>query len=127
MRKRLTNLRHAGSTKMKGARVKNQRAAMLALALGVGMVCCLAPGSTRADQQLPMMTVGYRSGTITAVYETTFQIDHRTYSLTPDAVIVDDDGNQLDAGALMADLEVKYHVKKDQNDKIDRMIVFLPR
>jgi hypothetical protein len=100
---------------------------MLALILGIGMMCDLAPGSTRADQQLPMMTVGYQSGTITAIHETTFQIDHRTYSLTPDAVILDDSGNQLDAGILAVDLEVKYHVKNGRNDKIDRMIVLLPR
>lgn len=115
------------STKVKGVMVRHRRSATLVLVLAVGMMCCLAPNSTRADQQLPMMTVDYQSGTITAIYETTFQIDGQTYSLTPDAVILDDYGKQLDAGALMAHLEVKYHVKKDRNDKIDRMIVFLPR
>lgn len=119
-------LRHT-STKLKGARGQHQRSATLVLVLAVGMMCGLAPDSTRADQQLPMMTVDYQSGTITAIYETTFQIDGQTYSLTPDAVILDDYGKQLDAGALMAHLEVKYHVKKDRSDKIDRMIVFLPR
>lgn len=113
--------------KLKGAQVKKQRVAILALVLGGGMMCGLAPDSTRADQQLPIMTVDYQSGTITAIYETTFQIDGRTYSVAPDAVILDDRGKQLDAGSLMVDLEVKYRVKKDRNDKIDRMIVFLPR
>jgi len=123
---KIGSLRHV-STKLKGARVRHQQSAVLALILAVGMMCGLAPASTRADQQLPMITVDYQSGTITAIYETTFQIDGRTYSFTPDAVIVDDRGKQVDAGTLMADLEVKYHVKKNQNDKIDRMIVFLPR
>ena len=115
------------SLRLKDAGVRHQRSAGLALVLTVGMMSGLAPDSTRADQQLPVMTVDYQSGTITAIYETTFQIDGRTFSLTPDAVILDDRGRQVDAGALMADLEVKYRVKKDRNDKIDRMIVFLPR
>jgi hypothetical protein len=123
---KISSLRHA-STKYKGPRIPHQRSAALALALTVGMMCGLAPDSTRADQQLPMIMVDYQSGTITAIYETAFQIDGRTYSLTPDAVILDDRGKQLDAGVLMADLEVRYHLKKNQNDKIDRMIVFLPR
>jgi hypothetical protein len=123
---KIGSLRHT-STNLKDARIRHQRSAILALALAVVMMCGLAPDSTRADQQLPMITVDYQSGTITAIYETTFQIDGRTYSLTPDAVILDDRGKQLDAGALMADLEVKYHVKRDRNEKIDRMIVFLPR
>jgi hypothetical protein len=85
-------------------------------------------GVTPADDQpIPSITVGYQSGTITAIYQTSFQIDGRTYSLTPDAVILDDSGTQLDAGMLAVTLEVKYHVKKGEADKIDQMILFLPR
>ena len=123
---KISSLRHV-STKLKDARVRHQRSAILALALTVGMMWGFTPASTRADQHLPVITVDYQNGTITAIYETTFQIDGRTYSLTSDVVILDDRGKQLDAGALTADLEVKYHVKKGRNDKIDRMIVFLPR
>jgi hypothetical protein len=47
--------------------------------------------------------------------------------LFPDAVILDDSGNQLDVGMLAVTLEVKYHIKKGETDKIDRMILFLPR
>jgi hypothetical protein len=91
------------------------------------MMIGLAPGSARADQQLPMMTVGYQSGTITAINHTTFQIDGRTYSLTPDAVLQDPTGKEIEASALVVTAEVKYHLKKDQSDKIDRMVVYLPR
>lgn len=90
------------------------------------MLPCI-PHMASADQSLPTMTIGYQSGKITAVYEKTFQIDGRTYSLTSDAVILDDSGNQADVGMLAVTLEVQYHLKKEQNDKIDRMIVFLPR
>ena len=79
------------------------------------------------DQPLPTMAVGYQSGKITAVYQTTFQIDGRTYSLTPDAVLLDDSGNEIDAGYIGVQIDAKFHVKKDQNDKIDKMILNLPR
>jgi hypothetical protein len=105
----------------------NCRFSTLALVLGVGMMIGLATGMTRADQQSPMMTVGYQSGTITSIYETTFQIDHRTYSLTPDAVLLDRHGDELDASYLRMDIEVKYHLQKDSKDKIDRMILILPQ
>jgi hypothetical protein len=96
--------------------------------LTITLVTALVPYVSFADQSLPVAVAAYRDGTITVIISpTTFQIDGRTYSLTPDAVILDDGGNQLDVGMLAATLEVKYHVKKDQNDKIDRMIIFLPR
>jgi len=104
----------------------NRRFVALALVLGIGMMISLAPGMTRADQQPPMMTVGYQSGTITGIYETTFQIDHRTYSLTPDGVLLDRHGDELDTSYLRVDIEVKYHLHKDSKDKIDRMILILP-
>jgi hypothetical protein len=93
---------------------------------GIVMMVGLAPGTTRADQPPPMMTVGYQSGTITSVYEATFQIDHRTYSLTPDAVLLDRHGDELNVSYLRVDIEVKYHLQKDSKDKIDRMILILP-
>ncbi|NGZ10397.1 MAG: hypothetical protein CV088_13575 [Nitrospira sp. LK70] len=97
-----------------------------AVALGIVAMVGLAPRTTCADQQPPMMTVGYQSGMITGVYETTFQIDHRTYSLTPDAVLLDRHGDELNVGYLRMDIEVKFHLQKDSKDKIDRMILFLP-
>lgn len=98
-----------------------------ALVLAVGLLAASVPGVVRADQPLQTMTVGFQNGTITAVYQTTFQIDGRTYSLVPDAEIFDDKGNQIDAGSIRADIEVKFHAKKDQNDKIDKMILIFPR
>lgn len=106
---------------------KSWMALALASALAVGLSLSVGAENGQADQLLPAMTIGYQSGKITAVYEKTFQIDGRTYSLTPDAVVLDDSGNQADVGMLAVTLEVQYHLKKEQNDKIDRMIVFLPR
>lgn len=96
--------------------------------LAVAVLSVLSFSITQADDQpLPTMTVGYQSGKITAVYQATFQIDGRNYSLTPDAVMFDESGNQLDAGYIGVGIETKFHVKKDQNDKIDKMILNLPR
>jgi hypothetical protein len=97
--------------------------------LAVTVLSVMNVGVTLADDQpLPSMTIGYQNGRITSINQTSFQIDGRTYSLTPDAVILDDNGKQLDAGMLAVTLEVKYHVvKKGETDKIDRMILFLLR
>ncbi len=103
------------------------RAARWALTLGIGVMVGLFSDPLCADQPLPMMTVGYQSGKITAVYQTTFLIDGRTYRLAPDAVIYDDSGNRIDAGYIGVDLEVKFHVKKEQNDTVDTMVLSLPR
>lgn len=73
------------------------------------------------------INITYETGIITAIYEKNFQIDGKIFSLTPDAVIVDDSGNPTDAGAMAVGIEVKYHAKKDKSDQIDNMILFLPR
>lgn len=96
------------------------------LTLGFVAMGGVSPGSTQADPQPSMMTIGYQSGTITGIYETTFQIDHKTYSLTPDAVLLDRHGDELNASYLRMDIEVKYHLQKDSKEKIDRMILLLP-
>ena len=79
------------------------------------------------DQPLPSMTISYQNGTITAIYENTLDIDGRTYGLMPDVVMLDEHGDMLDPARLMVSAEVKFHVKKEQSNKIDKMIVILPR
>lgn len=92
-----------------------------------GLLGAAIPTVVLADQQLPTMTVGYQSGKITAVYQTTFQIDGRTYSLAADAVILSAEGGVVDMGSFLVNVEVKYHVQKEQSDKIDKIIISLPR
>jgi hypothetical protein len=101
----------------------NRWVGVLVLALGLAMNGMTAVAS--ADQ-LPAMAVAYQSGNITGIYETTFQIDHKTYSLTPDAVLLDRHGDELNTSDLRVDIAVKYHLQKDSKEKIDRMILFLP-
>jgi len=104
----------------------NKHIAAFVLALGMGMMIWLQPNPIHADQPMAAMTVGYQSGTITGIYETTLQIDHRTYSLTSDAVLLDRHGDELAVRYLRVDIEVKYHLEKGSKDRIDRMILFLP-
>jgi hypothetical protein len=79
------------------------------------------------DQPLPSMTIGYQNGTITAIYENTLDINGRTYGLTPDVVMLDEHGDTLDPARLMVTAEVRFHVKKEQSNRIDKMIVTLPK
>lgn len=102
------------------------RAVVLMLAVGIGMMIGFSPGALRADQPVAAMNVGFQNGTITGIYETTLQIDHKTYSLTPDAVLLDRHGDELAARYLQVDIEVRYHLEKGSKDRIDRMILLLP-
>jgi hypothetical protein len=84
--------------------------------------------TTQADDQpLPSMTINYQNGTITAINEKTLDIDGRTYSVTTDVVMLDGFGRTLDPARLVVSAEVKFHVKKEQNNMIEKMIVTLPR
>lgn len=82
---------------------------------------------SRADEALPAAMAGYPRGTITAVYQATFQIDGRTFSLAPEAVLVDRHGDPLVPTTIRADIDVTYRIQKGTNDKIDWMMLFLPR
>lgn len=114
------------SSQMSGHRRLLVRAGMMVLAVTVLSVVNV--GVTMADDQpLPSMTISYQNGTITAIYENTLDIDGRTYGLTPDVVMLDEHGDMLDPARLIVSAEVRFHVKKEQSNKIDKMIVILPR
>ena len=111
---------------MSGSRRLFTRAWLMVLAVTVTSV--VSVGITLADEQaLPSMTIGLQSGVITAIYEKTLEINGRAYGLMPDVVMLDEHGETLDPGRLMVTAEVKFHVKKEQSDKIDKLIVTLPR
>ncbi|MDO8357504.1 MAG: hypothetical protein Q7U76_14040 [Nitrospirota bacterium] len=102
------------------------RAGIMVLVVTVTSV--VSVGITLADEQaLPSMTIGLQQGAITAIHEKTLDIDGRTYGLTPDVVMLDEQGEALEPGRLMVTAEVKFHVKKEQSNKIDKLIVTLPR
>lgn len=118
-----------GSGSMSTVRVHERwkQCVLLSFILGAVVMLGSIPELTRADQPVPVSTLGYQSGKITAVYQTTFLIDGRSYRLAPEVVIYDDSGNRIDAGYIGVDLEVRFHVKREQNDMIDTIILYLPR
>lgn len=87
---------------------------------GVSQISC-------ADEPLPAAMANYPKGTITAVYEATFQIDGRTFSLAPEAVLVDRHGDPLAPTTIRTDIDVTYRIQKGTNDKIDWMLLILPQ
>jgi hypothetical protein len=91
----------------------------LASITGVPQISC-------ADEPLPAAVASYPTGTITAIYETTFQINRRTVSLAPEAVIVDRHGDSVALSAIREDIDVKYRIQKGTTDKIDWMLLILP-
>ena len=100
----------------------------ITMVLAVTVLSVMSVVVTLADDQpLPSMTISYQNGTITAIYEKTLDIDGRTYWLVPDVVMLDGYGRMMDPGRLVVTAEVKFHVTKEQSNKIDKMIVTLPR
>jgi hypothetical protein len=83
--------------------------------------------AVQADEpSIPAAAASYPTGKITSIYETAFQIDGRTVSLVPEAVLVDRHGDPLPPTALRVDIDVKYHIQKGTIDKIDWMLLILP-
>ena len=96
--------------------------------LAVTALSVMSVGVTPADDQpIPSMTIGYQNGTITAIHEKTLDINGRAYGLMPDVVILADHGGIMSPGDLVVTAEVKFHVTKEDSNKIDKMIVTLPR
>jgi len=115
---------HPGSRRGGQSRLFLRAWIMLLVATALSV---MSVGVTQADDQpLPTMTVGFQNGTITAIKEKTFDIDGRTYGVVPDVVMLDQHGETLDAGRIMVSAEVKFHVKKEQSNMIEKMIVTLP-
>ncbi|MDH4084632.1 MAG: DUF2945 domain-containing protein [Nitrospira sp.] len=84
------------------------------------------PQVSRADEPFPAAMAGYPTGTITAIHETTFEINGRTVSLVPEAVIVDRHGDPVALTVIRVNTDVRYRIQKGTTDKIDWMLVILP-
>lgn len=91
-----------------------------------GFIAMITPPSSHADEPLPAAVASYPTGKITSIHETTFQIDGRTVSFSPEAVLVDRHGDPLLPAALRVDIDVRYHIQKGTIDKIDWMLLILP-
>ena len=102
------------------------RGSLATMLIIVALVLGATPERILADTPFPPEAMSYPSGKITGLYQTTLQIDGRTYSLTPEAVLVDRHGDPLEAQHLRVDIDVRYHLQKGTTDKIDWMLLILP-
>lgn len=95
--------------------------------LTFGLSLCVGTKVVQADEpSIPAAAASYPTGKITSIYETAFQINGRTVSLVPEAVLVDRHGDPLPPTALRVDIDVKYHIQKGTTDKIDWLLLILP-
>lgn len=116
-------MRHSRKTRQLDRLMKS---ILFGLVLAMGLLVADWTGVSSADESVSAPIAAYRDGKITALHETTFQIDHKTYSFAPEAVIVDRHGDPLEASDLRVDIDVKYHLLKGTTDKIDKIILLLP-
>ena len=130
MKKDDARRQEGGTALHPGSRMEGQ--GRLALRVGimllaVGVLSVVSFSITQADDQpIPSMTINYQNGTITAIHEKALDIDGRTYAVMPETVMLDQHGEAMEPGRLMVSAEVKFHVKKEQSNMIDKMIVTLP-
>jgi hypothetical protein len=100
---------------------------VMAMVLTISSALSAGVEGVRADESSPPAGIAsYPSGKVTSIYERAFQIDGRTVSLVPEAVLVDRHGDPLPPTALRVDIDVKYHIQKGTTDKIDWMLLILP-
>ncbi|MBX3333069.1 MAG: hypothetical protein KF876_03045 [Nitrospira sp.] len=84
------------------------------------------PQGSCAEEPFPAAMASYPTGTITAIHETTFEINGRTVSLVPEAVIVDRHGDAVALTVIRVNTDVRYRIQRGTTDKIDWMLVILP-
>ena len=101
--------------------------AMLMVWAVIGLFVMSVGLSPADDQPMSSIAIGYQNGTITAIHEKTLDIDGRTYGLMPNVVILDERGRMMEPRDLVVTAVVKFHVMKEESNKIDKMIVILPR
>ncbi|GKS59929.1 hypothetical protein YTPLAS18_34560 [Nitrospira sp.] len=80
-----------------------------------------------AASDSPVVLPGAQSGTVTAVHQSSFDINGRSYQLAPDAVIVDPQGKLLEPSAIRELVEVQFLVTRQQPNKIVKIVLYLPR
>lgn len=80
-----------------------------------------------AESEGTLPVTGAQVGTITAVHESSFEINGVSFQLAPTAQILDPKGNPLESEAIRVSVEVKYLVKREEPHKIVKMVLYLPR
>ena len=85
-------------------------------------------GSRAQADPIPLSVMSsLQPGTITAVHHETVSINGKEYGFDAEVQARDQDDNHLEVAAIRPNLEVKFHVKKNESNKIDLIIVYMPQ
>ncbi|MCS6896590.1 MAG: hypothetical protein NZM29_01330 [Nitrospira sp.] len=95
----------------------------------IGMVGWNMGGAPRVwAQSRAMVSAGLpHSGMVTDIRERMIEIDGRLYTFDPQVQVFDDEGNQVDLSAIVRNAEVRFRLKQDDVNRIDRIVVYLPQ
>ncbi len=100
--------------------------------LAVGLVVFSIIGgqlpNVRAQEVVPQVaTAGMSGGTVTNIYADSVDINGINFRLASDVTIVDPKGEPMDLSTIRVTAEVKYMVKREQPNRIVKLIVYLPQ
>lgn len=99
----------------------------LALAFGMCGLLVIVGSEAQADPISLSVMTSLQSGTITAVHHETVSINGKEYGFDAEVQARDQEDNHLELSAIRPNLEVKFHVKKNESNKIDLIIVYMPQ
>ncbi len=103
------------------------RAARLVAALGAFGLWGGVGVPVQADPIPLSVMTSLQSGSITAVHHETVSINGKEYGFDQDVQARDQEDNHLELSAIRPNLDVKFHVKKNESSKIDLIIVYMPQ
>ena len=96
--------------------------------LGMLLVCLLSNDPkyclATETEMPPAASADMLTGVVTSNYGTSVQINKRNFTLHPAVVITDDEGRPRPVKDAVQGVQVKYHLK---NDQVDRLIIVLMR
>ncbi|MCP9470042.1 MAG: hypothetical protein NNA31_08615 [Nitrospira sp.] len=97
--------------------------------IGLSVWFCLFGGSPMAHAQSRSAVIGglTEQGMVTGVRERTVVIDGRDYEFDQKVEVFDAKGNRVDLSAIVRNAEVRFRLKQDDINKIDRIVVYLPQ
>lgn len=95
--------------------------------LGALAFTAVEPNTVAAQQTAPVSLAGYQSGMVTSVQGNGLGINGAIYQLSPDVVIVDPEDKPMEPVDIRVNAEVKFQVKREQANRIIRMILILPQ
>jgi hypothetical protein len=96
--------------------------------IGVSGWLSLLEPSMANSQSRPMMIAGLTErGMVTEVRERTIVIDGRDYEFDQKVEVFDAEGNQADLSTIVRNAEVRFRLKQEDVNKIDRIVVYLPQ